>query len=304
MRRVLLLVVALPALFLLALPGVASASALNGLTISPSIVNNGASATGDLTLSFPDPSPTTVLLFSSDPSAAQVPASIVVPPFTTEAFFTITSNAAAPPTAVQITAAVDNVPRTANMEVNPAPPPGPTLKSVTAVPTTIVGTANSTGTVTFTGAMTQGANVFLSSSNPAVASVPPEMVVPQNRASWTFNIATSRVTAPTPVKITATWFGKTASVTVTVTPGTPPPPDTVRITKAQWKPVGINGQLTIQATSTNPNAILSVFIGGGFVFDLTNNGGGRYSGQFLWKQPPHPPIVVRSNMGGAASSNT
>jgi len=304
MRRVLPLVVALPLLLGLTLPGVASASALGGLTISPSIVNNGASATGDLTLAFPDPSPTTVLLFSSDPTAAQVPASIVVPPFTTEAFFTITTNAAAPFTPVQIMASVDNVPRTANMEGNQPPPPGPTLKSVSAVPTTIVGTANSTGTVTFTGAMTQGATVFLKSSNPAVASVPSEMVIVQNRSSGTFNIATSRVAAATPVTITATWFGKTASVTVTVVPGTPPPPDTVRITKAQWKPIGINGQLTIEATSTNPNAILSVFIGGGFAFDLTNNGGGRYSGQFLWKQPPHPPIVVRSNMGGSAASNT
>src|SRR3954451_17033248 len=216
MRRVLHLVVTLVVLPLLALPGAASASALNGLTITPSIVKNGASATGDITLAFADPSPTTVLLLSSDPSAAQVPASIVVPPFTREAFFTITTNAAAPFTPVQIMAAVDNVPRTANMEVNPPPPPGPTLKSVSAVPTTIVGTANSTGTVTFTGAMTQGATVFLKSSNPAVASVPSEMVIVQNRSSGTFNIATSRVAAATPVRITATWFGNTATVTVTV----------------------------------------------------------------------------------------
>jgi hypothetical protein len=303
MRRVLLIVVALTMLLPLTLAGAASASPLGGLTITPSIVNNGASATGDVTLAFADPNPTTVLLFSSDPNAAQVPARIVVPPFTQEAFFTITTNAAAPFTPVQIMAAVDNVPRTANMEVNPAPPPGPTLKSVTASPTTIVGTANSTGTATFTGAV-DGAVVFLKSSNPAVASVPSEMTVPQSRSSWTFNIATSRVATATPVTITGTWFGKTASVTVTVTPGTPPPPDVVRITKAQWKPVGINGVLTVEATSTKPNAILSVFIGGGFVFDLTNNGGGRYSGQFVWKQPPHPPIVVRSNMGGSASSNT
>jgi hypothetical protein len=89
---------------------------------------------------------------------------------------------------------------------------------------------------------------------------------------------------------------------VTVTPGTPPP-DQVRITKAQWKPVGISGLLTIEATSTNPNAILSVFIGG-FAFDLTNNGGGRYSDQGPWKTPPHPAIEVRSNMGGSASAQT
>src|SRR3954451_21050110 len=197
MRRVLHLVVTLVVLPVLALPAAAAASPLGGLTIAPSIVNNGASATGDISLAFADPNPTTVLLFSSDPNAAQVPASIVDPPFTQEAFFTITTNAAAPFTPVQIMAAVDNVPRTANMEVNPAPPPGPTLKSVAAVPTTIVGTANSTGTVTFTGVMTQGAVVNLKSSNPAVASVPSEMVIVQNRSSGTFNIATSRVAAAT-----------------------------------------------------------------------------------------------------------
>src|SRR4051812_26210603 len=113
---------------LLALPGAASGSALNSLTISPGTVTGGESAPGDLTLAFADPLPTTVLLFSSDPAAAQVPASIVVPPLQQEILFTITTDAAAPPTAVQIMASVDNVPRVANMSVNFPPPPGPTLK--------------------------------------------------------------------------------------------------------------------------------------------------------------------------------
>src|SRR3954454_22014671 len=96
MRRILHFVVALVVLLVLALPAAASASPLGGLTITPSIVNNGASATGDITLAFADPSPTTVLLFSSHPTAPQVPARIPVPQLPREAPFTITTNAAAP----------------------------------------------------------------------------------------------------------------------------------------------------------------------------------------------------------------
>src|SRR3954470_21272022 len=133
---------------LLVLPATASASPLNFITISPSTVNNGDSATGTVSLSFLDPSPTTVKLFSSDPSAAQVPPTVVVPANTLETTFTITTNAAAPPTGVQISAWVDNVPRTANLSVNFAAPPGtPTLGSVSVSPTSVTGGSGVTGKV-------------------------------------------------------------------------------------------------------------------------------------------------------------
>jgi hypothetical protein len=295
MRRLLSLAV----LSVLMLPGAASASDLNSFTIQPSIVNNGASTTGFLTMAFPDPAPTTVLLFSSDPSAAQVPASIVVPAFAQDATFTITSTASAPFTPVQISAWVGNTPRTANMSVNPAPPPGPTLKAVTLNPTSVVGGANSTGTVSFTGNMPQGANVFLTSSNPAVATVPSEMVVSAGKASGTFNVATKAVTAQTTATITATWIGKTASAVITVKPGAAPAADVVRVQKATWK----SGLLRIEATSTNPNAILSVYSrAGNFMFNLTNNGGGKYSDQrgFIDRVTF---ISVRSNFGGRQDVN-
>src|SRR5437763_11912544 len=224
MRRFIVLAVLC---FAVGLPGTAAASGLNGLTISPSIVNNGASATGFLSMAFPDPAPTTVLLFSSAPSAAQVPASIVVPAFAQDATFTITSTASAPFTPVQITASVDNVPRTANMSVNPAPPAGPTLTAVTLNPTSVTGGASSTGTVSFTGAMPQGADVFLTSSNPAVATVPTETVVHANTPTSTFNVATKAVTTQTTATITATWIGKTASAVITVKPGAAPAADRV-----------------------------------------------------------------------------
>ena len=304
MRRVLLLVLTLVAT-MLAIPAAASASTLNGLTIEPGVVNDGQSATGDLQMAFADPNPTTVLLFSSDPSAAQVPASIVVPPLVTEVFFQITTTASAPPTGVQITASVDNVPRVANLSVNFAAPAGPTLKAISVIPASITAGSNATGTVSFTGAMNDGALVNLTSSNPGVVQVPQQMVVNQFTASGTFQVMTASVSQRTTVSLTATWFGKTATTTVTVAPGAPPARDKVVIKKAQWKPgPGPGGTLTIEATSTNPNAILSVFTTtGSFMFDLTNNGGGRFSEKTLFFLNPHG-IQVRSNFGGTAAANT
>ena len=49
------------------------------LSISPDAFRNGAPSRGTVSLAFPDPAPTTVLLFSGDPTAATVPGTTVVP---------------------------------------------------------------------------------------------------------------------------------------------------------------------------------------------------------------------------------
>ena len=87
---------------------------------------------------------------------------------------------------------------------------------------------------------------------------------------------------------------------IAVTPGAPPVADTVRITKATWN----KGLLRIEATGSNPNAILSVYSqAGSFLFDLTNNGGGKFSDQRGFITNPVQ-ISVRSNFGGSATAST
>jgi len=152
---------------LLVVPGVASAAGIiSALSVSPSSVQGGASAQGTVTL-IPDVTPTTVLSFSSDPSVATVPASVVAPAGQGTVTFTIGTNSAAPATIVQITAAIQNVPHMANLSVNAATPPGPSLSSVSVTPSSVTGGSPATGTVAFNG-VTNGATVQLSSSNPAV----------------------------------------------------------------------------------------------------------------------------------------
>jgi hypothetical protein len=300
MRRSAVLV-ALAVLAALALPGAASAAgSIGALSVAPSQVRAGAPATGTVSLAFADPAATVVQLFSSDPSVASVPATVVVPAGAMSADFTISTNAAAAPEIVQITAAVGGVPRMANLSVNAATPAGNSLSAVSFVPASVTGGSSSTGTVRFTGPMPDGAVVQLSSSNPAVARVPSETVVSANQPSATFNVTTTAVSARTTVTVTASWFGVTRSATLTVSPGAPPAPDRVAIKTAKWKA----GLLTIEATSTNPNAILSVFSSSGsFMFDLTNQGGGRYFDQRGFITNPVR-ITVRSNFGGSASAST
>lgn len=282
----------------LALPAAASAAGMiSSLSVNPSMVRDGASATGTVSLAFPDPAPTTVLLFSGDPSVASVPATATVPAGALTVDFTISTNAAAPDTIVQIMAAVGNIPRTANLSVNAATPAGAQLSSVSVTPTSIVGGAGATGTVRFT-RTTDGAVVQLSSSNPAV-QVPAETVVNGGASSGAFAVTSTAVGSPTTATITARWFGVTKTTTITVTPGAPPAADTVRITKGNWN----KGLLTIEATSTNPNAILTVYGRTGFfMFTLTNKGGGKYADQRGYITNPER-ITVRSNFGGSASAN-
>jgi hypothetical protein len=286
---------------ILALPSGALASGtISGLEINPSLLTGGASATGTVTLAFADPGSTVVRLFSSNPSVAQVPVSFTIPAGQTTGTFTLTTNASAPAEIVQITAVTpDNGSRPYNVSVNPAQPAGNTLTSVSFIPSSIVAGQNATGTVKFSGPMPDGANVQLTSSNPAVAQVPQETVVPANTSSAIFNLSTSSsVTTATTVTITAKWINVTKTTTITVAPGTAPAKDVVKITKASWK----RGLLTIEATGSNPNAILSVYSSAGnFLFDLTNKGGGRYADQRGFITNPVQ-ISVRSNFGGSASA--
>ena len=286
---------------LLALPAGAMASgSVSGLEINPSLLTGGASATGTVTLAFPDPGSTLIRLSSTNSAVAQVPASFTIPAGQTTGTFTLTTTASAPAEIVQIWAwSPDNSLRMYNVSVNPAQPAGNTLTSVSFIPSSIIAGQNATGTAKFSGPMPDGANVQLTSSNPAVAQVPQETVVSANTSSAIFNLSTSStVTTPTTVTITAKWINVTKTTTITVMPGVAPAKDVVRITKASWK----RGLLTIEATGSNPNAILSVYsAAGNFMFDLTNRGGGRYTDQRGFITNPVQ-ISVRSNFGGSASA--
>jgi len=74
----------------------------------------------------------------------------------------------------------------------------------------------------------------------------------------------------------------------------------VGITKAEYKVA--DKMLSVEATSTSTRATLQVFATATnqLIGTLTNNGGGRYAGQFAWPTSPQN-VTVRSSKGGSAS---
>jgi len=99
------------------------------------------------------------------------------------------------------------------------------LSSLSLNPTSVVGWASSTGTVTLSGpAPAGGAQIALSSSNPTAAQVPTSVTVAAGATSATFTVSASVVSASTAVTISATYGGGTRSAALTVMPAPPPPP--------------------------------------------------------------------------------
>jgi hypothetical protein len=137
--------------------------------------------------------------------------------------------------------------------------------------------------------------------------VPDQVVVSANTRQVDFPVTTSIVGSNTTVSISAVACcgGQgTASGKLTVTTAPPPPPDVVRIDRADFKPGGRGGTLTVRATSTSATAILTVFRDQSTVptFVLTNMGGGRYQGSFSFSGVKPNTVTVRSNLGGAATA--
>ena len=113
----------------------------------------------------------------------------------------------------------------ATRSFTPQAPPAPTaLTSLDVNPATVVGGSASSGTVVVSVAAPDTTVIALSSSNPAVASVPASVTVPTNGFTGTFTITTSAVQASTAVVITASLNGASRTGTLTVTPQSAPPP--------------------------------------------------------------------------------
>jgi hypothetical protein len=270
------------------------APSLSSLSVNPSGVTGGTAATGTATLSAPAPvGGVAVALSSSILATAMVSASVSVPAGATSATFTISTTPVPASTAVTISGTHGGVTRSAVLTVTP-----PTLSSVSLNPTSVTAGASSIETVVLSGAAPGGGvAVALSSSDPAIALVPPSVAVAAGATSATFTITTHPCASGT-VSISATFggAGRSAALTVTTTP------DTVAIQAADY--FRKRNVLRVQATSSISTAALSVYEipSGAFIGTLTRYDRSRYSGEFTWPLNPQN-ITVRSDRCGLAASN-
>jgi hypothetical protein len=255
-------------------PAPPPAPTLSSLSVNPtSVVGGVQSSTGTVTLSGAAPSGGAVVaLSSSNTAAARVPSSVAVAAGATSATFTVSTSAVAASTTVSISGTYGGATRSASLTVTPAPPPAPTLSSLTVNPTSVVGgTQSSTGTVTLSGAAPSGgAAVALSSSNTAAARVPSSVTVAAGATSATFTVSTSAVLASTTVSISGTHGGVTRSASLTVTPVPIPPPTLSSLTLNPSSVVG--GLESSRGTVTLTRAALA---GGATIALSSSNGAAR-----------------------------
>src|SRR6266550_3440738 len=117
--------------------------------------------------------------------------------------------------------------------------PALSLSSLALNPTSVAGGNSSTGTVTLSGpAPAGGAQVTLSSSNTAAATVPSSVTVPAGATSATFTVSTSVVNASTAVTISAAYGGVTRTASITVAPAPPPPATLSSLTLSPTSVIG------------------------------------------------------------------
>jgi hypothetical protein len=191
---------------------------LYGLQISPSIIGGGLpSKSNSIALAGAAPLVGAVIALSSSNSAvASPPASVTVAANQKiSPAFTIATAPVSSPTPVTITASYAGASKTGTLTVNPA-----VLYAVNLAANQVVGgTSTTTNLLILNGlAPAGGAMIGLASTNPAIASVPASITLPQGSYFQPFKITTSSVTSSTGVTISASWNGVTASADLTITP--------------------------------------------------------------------------------------
>ena len=92
----------------------------------------------------------------------------------------------------------------------------PILSTLTLAPTSLIGGASSSGTLTLQGGALVGGTSIALSSNNAAAQVPTSATIAQSATSTTFTVTTSPVTTDTTATITATYDGTTKTATLTI----------------------------------------------------------------------------------------
>jgi hypothetical protein len=277
-------------------------AAVAAVTLTPSTVVGGSTQVVRAQVSLDQPAPpegATVTLSSSDTAVVRLPPSLGIAPGNSSGFVDFTASAVATTTQVTVGAAYGGSTQTAVLIVNPAPAPAVTLTGVTLNPTSVTGGSASLGTVTLSGPAQSPMVVNLSSSS-SVAGVPVSVTVPAGASSADFGVATMSVASTTTVTITAVSGGVTRTAVLTVNPAATTPADTVSIRKAEYS--SSKRTLSVEATSSRSNATLQVLVTstGQLLGTLTNEGGGKYKGQFNVATNPQN-ITVRSSLGGWAT---
>ena len=187
-------------------------AALQSLQISPGVLAGGNWTVVWVNLAGAAPAGGAVVGLTSDNPAVVPPGSITVPAGSFSNSAWVQTNAVTTSTTATVTGTYKGA--TAQTTVTLQPQRQPT--SVTLNPSST--TNGSIGTMNVAASAGYDEFFALTSSNPAVASVPASVAVSAGMTSVNFQITTGTVNAPTAVTISATGGGVTRSATLTVNP--------------------------------------------------------------------------------------
>ncbi|HEX8492146.1 MAG TPA: FG-GAP-like repeat-containing protein [Pyrinomonadaceae bacterium] len=276
--------------------------AYGSITVTPSSVTGGTSATVSVNLATGAVAPAGGLQFavsSSNTAAVTVPSTILMPAGSSSVKFNASTRSVTSTQTASIRVSHNQLgSRSVSLTVTPTPSSTITVSALTLTPSSVTGGNTVQGKVTLSATAPAATTVSLA-SNSARATVPVSVTVPVGATSATFNINTTTVTSTTSATISASLNGVTRNATLTINPASSTT-DTVTITRAEYETD--KRTLRVEATSTRSTATLQVFItaSGQLIGTLMNNGGGKYSREFSVSTNPQS-ITVRSSLGGSAT---
>ena len=171
---------------------------LSNLTVSPTTVVGGTSASGTVTLSGLAPSGGLILSLGSSTSDVKVPPSVTIASGTLSASFPISTTSVSSSVSATITATQGGTSKVAILTVNPL-----ALASLSLYPVSVTGGSTSTGTVMLNGPAGPGGVVVALASSLTAATCPSSVTISAGQSNASFTVATSAVKAQVSVTITA-----------------------------------------------------------------------------------------------------
>lgn len=219
------------------------ASPLGTLTVAPTSLVGGASATGTVTLTTPAPNGGLAVALTSSNAAATVPSEVTVPQGATRADFPITTRSVADTTAVTVRASHLGTERTANLTLLRVPS---NLLRLTISPAVVTAPTGARGTVLLDRVSPDGGTTVALASNSPFVRVPASVLIPKGYSGMAFNITTSVPGATVNATVIATLrsVSRTATLQVLV-----PVPEIVSFVMSPPQVVGngtTNGTLTLR----------------------------------------------------------
>lgn len=199
------------------LGGVIIPPELDSLTLNTSSLIGGQSTSGTVTLTQPAQSGGFVVTLSSNNSAAQV-ANVTVPAGQTSANFPVTTSSVVSPQVCTITGSAGGQNRSANLTVNPVPPPG--LRDFRLSAYSVLGGSGLYGYIYLDApAPAGGATVSISQTGGGTSVIVPlSAVVPAGTNFQRFNIRTREVSQQVIATIRITYSGQTLTRQLTINP--------------------------------------------------------------------------------------